>query len=217
MSQLYMVPKPIEAVCFMHATQSKDLSPLQNTQALSVHSTMIHNLCSMGLRHCDIKLGYVQFIHTLIFCKNLEKRHCYKLGYATIISHRMSLDRLWSHVLHSSSQVLINKTNTFTENLHLWTIHNIEIPALHIAIIPTKKTTYVCGVKVNEIMVTQNPQLAMVPAILVKGKIKPSHKVASLVYFSNEDNIIQKIIQLLHSKLIPFHSNILNGLVMNWK
>ena len=54
-------------------TKLKDLPPLQNIQALTVHSAIRHDISPLGLIHCVIVLGGDQFINTFIVCKNLQK------------------------------------------------------------------------------------------------------------------------------------------------
>ena len=51
---------------FTYFTKFKNILPLQDIQALFMHSIMGHDLNPIGLIHCGIMLGDTQFIYTFI-------------------------------------------------------------------------------------------------------------------------------------------------------
>ena len=102
----------------------------------------------------------------------LKNEICYRYRYATTIPPGVQLDRYGFVYFHHGAQVFTNSINTVLEELHLQTVNNIDIPAHYIVTMPTEKTgtctlhtLCIYEVQVNEILVTQNPHLVILPAI----------------------------------------------------
>ena len=134
--------------CMSYICYTKLMDPplLSSICALSVHSEMGHDLCTMGLIICWVMLGNIQFMHTFIVFKNVQKE-------LLIWLHVQQLHYLGCHLtesghkfLHQGTNVLINSIDSIINELLLWTISNIEIPTCCIATISTMRTgTYMSG------------------------------------------------------------------------
>ena len=134
---LYDTEASMSHMSYTSYTKLKDHPPLQNIHALFEHSSMGHNLCPMGLIHCGVMPGNSQFRHSFIVCKNIQKELI--IGLDMQLSHHLGCG--WTEggymYLHQEANALNNSTGTVIDELHLWTISNIEIPTHSIATIPT--------------------------------------------------------------------------------
>ena len=93
--------------------------------------------------------------------------------------------------LHQGIDIPINSINTVASATNLKAVSNVQIPTHCIATIPTKQT-FKCvadtpgtlAVKKDEITTIQNPQLAMLPKVHLKGEVKPVQVLLTLVNLS---------------------------------
>ena len=61
--------------CMLYAcyVKLKDPPSLKMVLAMSVHSATGHDLCLAGLTSCKVTVGKLQFKHTFIVCKKVQK------------------------------------------------------------------------------------------------------------------------------------------------
>ena len=178
--------------CMSYTCYNKWKGPLppRNTHALSIHWATGHHVCPMGLIYCGVILGSTPRIPSLY--AKLAKRAFHWTRYATAASSRLQLDKKSSYV-YTQRYKCINQFNTHCyRRVALTTVKSIEISTQRI-VTTLKKRTSTCmqstpsiyEVKVNEILVTQNLQLVMIPAMHIKNETETDHIPVTFVNLSN--------------------------------
>ena len=112
--------------------------------------------------------------------------------------------------LHHSGYVLTWRPlsiDTVIDTLHLWTTSNIEIGSFNNSYTYKRTGTYTQSilhayeVHINDILITENPQLVMLLAIHLKNEIKLDHVQVTFVNLSNDP------VQMVQDAIIgPFNS-----------